>query len=69
VVPATTREDPPSDRSVTERVLRFLDMVGLEPATARSLVVTPACGLAGADAAWARRALALCRTVAVNLRD
>ena len=69
VVPATTPESPPSDRSVTERVLRFLDMVGLEPATAGSLVVTPACGLAGADPAWARRALALCQTVAANLRD
>jgi hypothetical protein len=31
-------------------------------------VVTPACGLAGADPAWARQALALCRAVAANLR-
>jgi len=68
VVPATVPEHPPSDRAVTERVLRFLDMLGLEPAAAGSLVVTPACGLAGADPAWARRALALCRTVAANLR-
>lgn len=69
VVPVTAPEHPPSDRSVTERVLRFLDMLGLEPAAAGSLVVTPACGLAGADPAWARRALGLCRTVAANLRD
>ena len=32
------------------------------------LVVTPSCGLAGADARWARRALDLCRAVAANLR-
>jgi methionine synthase II (cobalamin-independent) len=69
VVPTTAPDHPPSDRAVTERVLRFLDMLGLEPATATSLVVTPACGLAGADPAWARRALALCRAVAANLRD
>ena len=31
------------------------------------LLVTPACGLAGASPAWARRALALCREVATNL--
>jgi methionine synthase II (cobalamin-independent) len=58
----------PSDRDVTERVLRFLDLVGLDPETAGSLVVTPSCGLAAADPRWARRALALCRTVAADLR-
>jgi hypothetical protein len=58
----------PSDRAVTERVLRWLDMLGLDPESAASLVVTPACGLAGADETWARRALGLCRTVAANLR-
>jgi methionine synthase II (cobalamin-independent) len=69
VVPAIAPATSPSDRSVTERVLRFLDMVGLAPAAVATLVVTPACGLAGADPAWARRALVLCRTVAANLRD
>jgi hypothetical protein len=69
VVPTTAPDHPPSERAVTERVLRFLDMLGLEPATVGTLVVTPACGLAGADPVWARRALALCRAVAANLRD
>lgn len=70
VVPSTAPPagTEPSDRAVTERVLRWLDMLGLDPESAASLVVTPACGLAGADETWARRALGLCRTVAANLR-
>jgi methionine synthase II (cobalamin-independent) len=67
VVPSTGPASEVTDRSVTERVLRFLEMVGLDPDTAGSLVVTPTCGLAGADPAWARRALRLCRTVAADL--
>ena len=53
---------------VTERVLRFLEMVGLDPDSAGSLVVTPSCGLAGAGPVAARRALRLARTVAGDLR-
>ena len=53
---------------MTERVLRLLDMLGLDPEVAATLVVTPSCGLAGADPGWARRALSLCRTVAADLR-
>jgi methionine synthase II (cobalamin-independent) len=68
VVPTRAPTTPLSDRAVTERVLRFLDMLGLDPESASSLVVTPSCGLAGADPAWARRALVLCRTVAADLR-
>ncbi len=68
VVPSTAPASPPSDTAVTERVLRLLDMLGLDPEASPSLVVTPSCGLAGADGTWARRALGLCRTVAANLR-
>jgi hypothetical protein len=50
-------------------VLRFLDMLGLDPGSAGSLVVTPACGLAGADPAWAREAMRLVAKVATHLRD
>ena len=58
VVPSTDPGTAPTERQVTERVLRWLDMLGLDPATvADQLVLTPACGLAGATA-WARRALA-----------
>ena len=67
VVPATDPDTPPTDDAVTERVLRVLDMLGLDPQTAGDLVVTPSCGLAGAGPAWARRALALSERVARNL--
>lgn len=56
------------ERELTDRVLRFLDMLGFDPDTAgASLVVTPTCGLAGADAGWARRALQLARAAAASL--
>lgn len=58
----------PSDKTVVERVLRWLDMVGLDPATVgERVVVTPACGLAGATPADARRATELVRSVARSL--
>jgi methionine synthase II (cobalamin-independent) len=67
VVPTTAPARPLSDGTVTERVHRLLDMLGLDPQSAASLVVTPGCGLAGADPEWARRALHLCRQVASAL--
>jgi methionine synthase II (cobalamin-independent) len=74
VVPATDPTDDartwPDDGSVTERVLRLLDMLGLDPAgsgTSGDLVITPSCGLAGASPAWARRACELSARVARNL--
>jgi len=68
VVPSIPPAAPPSDRAVTERVLRLLDMLGLDQETASSLVLTPACGLARADAGWARQALTLVRKAASSLR-
>ena len=64
VVPTTRPSTELSEGTVADRVLRFLDMLGLDPATAASLVVTPACGLAGADPAWAREALRLAQRAA-----
>jgi methionine synthase II (cobalamin-independent) len=64
-VPTAEPSTKPTEKSVTERVLRLLDMLGLEPGT--GLVLTPACGLAGATSAWSREALALVRTAAANL--
>ena len=64
-VPATAPETPLDDGSVIERLQRLLEMLGLEPSG--RMVVTPGCGLAGSDAAWARRALALARTAAAEL--
>jgi hypothetical protein len=68
VVPSTEPDTRPTDRDLTEQVLRFLDMTGVDPGEpGDALVVTPACGLAGATPAWAREALRLSRTVAGNV--
>lgn len=68
VVPSTDPESAPTDKQLTERVLRWLDMVGLDAEeVADRLVVTPACGLAGASPGWARRAMELARTSAASL--
>lgn len=70
VVPATDPSEgaAPTEGVVTDRVLRFLDMVGLDPTeVGGSLVVTPTCGLAGASPAWAREAIRLCAAVAAAL--
>jgi len=51
--------------SLVEQVLRWLDLVGMDPAEVGDLVaVSPACGLAGADPGWARQAIELSRAVA-----
>ena len=67
VVPGSDPDPWPTEGATTDRVLRLLDMLGLEPGAVPSLVLTPACGLAGASPAWAREALRLVRTVATNL--
>lgn len=68
VVPSVEPATWPTDRALTDRVLRLLDMLGFEPDTAgEMLVVTPSCGLAGATTDWARRAIELSRQVAANL--
>lgn len=68
VLPASDRPTPVGDAEVTERVLRWLDRVGLEPEqVSASLVLTPACGLAGASPAYARTALTTSRAAARRL--
>jgi methionine synthase II (cobalamin-independent) len=71
VVPSTdppTGADAPGDAPVTEAVLRWLEMVGLDPElVGEHLVLTPTCGLAGASQVWARTALDLVRRAAANL--
>ncbi|GAB6983739.1 uroporphyrinogen decarboxylase/cobalamine-independent methonine synthase family protein [Nocardioides pyridinolyticus] len=68
VVPGLAPATEPTDAHVTESVLRWLDMLGLDPAeVSDGLVVTPSCGLAGATPAWVRTALTLLRTTAGNL--
>jgi methionine synthase II (cobalamin-independent) len=68
VVPSLEPATPPTATALTEQVLRWLDMTGLDPETVSDrLVLTPTCGLAGASPAWARQALALCHEAATNL--
>jgi methionine synthase II (cobalamin-independent) len=70
VVPSQESGAEPTEKHVTESVLRWLDMVGLDPATVGgTLVISPACGFAGASQGWSRRALALLRVSARNLTD
>ncbi len=68
VVPTGEPDAPLTDAAVVERVLRWLDMLGIDPAgIGDQLVVTPACGLAGATPAWARQSLETCRKAATHL--
>jgi len=68
LVPSVDPGPEPGSAALTERVLRLLDLLGLDPAeVTEQLVVTPACGLAGASPTWARRATELCREVARNI--
>jgi len=68
VVPALEPEATPTDKQLVERVERWLDMVGLAPdELGDRLVVTPACGLAGASPSWARRAISLSLSAARHL--
>lgn len=69
IVPGTDPATEPTDTQLTESVLRWLDMLGLDPAeVGERIVVTPSCGLAGASPAWARTALGLLTRTAANLR-
>ena len=68
LLPGTDPATAPTDAHVTEAALRWLDMLGLDAAeVGERLVLSPACGLAGASPAWVRRALALLRSAATHL--
>ncbi len=54
ILPRNTRDDPPAQTA--RNILRFWRALGMNPAdAARQVVVTPACGLAGASAGTGRR--------------
>jgi len=58
------------EAEVVERVLRWLDMVGLEPATVGNFLgISGTCGLAGATQQWARRVIEISRRAAAELSD
>lgn len=59
----------PSPADTVEPVRRLWRRLGLDPAGLRTVVVTPACGMAGADREHVRAALRLCREAARQLAD
>jgi hypothetical protein len=60
VVPALAPDVPPSDLDLVDRLQRLYSRLDQDPARMiASTVVTPTCGLAGADLGWARAAYAL----------
>ncbi len=68
VVPSVDPDVEPTEKAVTERVVRWLDVLGLDPdGVSDRVVLTPACGLAGASPGWARRATELCSGAAREL--
>lgn len=68
VVPSTDPAAPPTEKDVVSSVHRWLDLVGLDPAeVAGRLVLSPACGQAGASSGWVRQSLALLRSAAASL--
>lgn len=61
-------ETPLRVRPVVDRVLRTCDMLGFDPAeVSDQIVLTPACGLAGASPSYARAALRTVREAAAAL--
>ncbi len=65
VVPAVDPDPTPTTGAVVDRVQRLLDMLGHDPAeVSGQIVLTPACGLAGAGAAYAREVFKTLREAA-----
>jgi methionine synthase II (cobalamin-independent) len=70
VVPAVDPARTPTDQQVVERVVRLLDMLGLDPdEVGGQLVLTPSCGLAGASPSYVRAALSRARDSAARTYD
>jgi len=62
MVPAQDPGGRPTSRALARTAFDLADRLGFDRERLAHLAVpTPTCGLAGADPAWARRALALCR--------
>lgn len=64
LVPGVAPDRPPTLAQAAKPALDLVDRLGFPRSIlAERAVPTPTCGLAGADAAWARRSLALLRDV------
>jgi len=70
VVPALGPGVPPTVRAIVDPVRRLWHELGFAPERlAETVVLTPACGLAGASDGWSRTALRLVRQAARVLAD
>ncbi len=70
VLPGTATDRRPSVEQVAAAVAAVTDRIGLPRAVLRDRVgISPACGLAGATAGWARAALGLAQRAADALTD
>jgi methionine synthase II (cobalamin-independent) len=68
VVPAVAPTAAPTVRAAADRALRLLDMLGHDPEdVGDQLVLTPACGLAGATSSYAGTVLRLLAEAAREL--
>ncbi|CRK58904.1 Methionine synthase, vitamin-B12 independent, putative [Alloactinosynnema sp. L-07] len=64
LLPSTDPRDAPTLRAAADPALRLVDRLGFPRSILGShAVATSTCGLAGASAAWARRAMAIARDV------
>ncbi|KDE98134.1 methionine synthase [Mycolicibacterium aromaticivorans JS19b1 = JCM 16368] len=65
LVPTSAPAARPSAEEVAAAAVAITDRIGFSRSSVRDLVgISPACGLAGADAAWARVAIGLCQRAA-----
>lgn len=69
VHPSADPDHAPTETQVTERVVRWLDMLGLDPETVGSrLLLSATCGYSGASTSWARQSLSTLRKAASHLQ-
>jgi methionine synthase II (cobalamin-independent) len=67
-VPATAPDKELAPEQVAANCAELTDRIGLSrKVLAEQIVISPACGLAGADADWATAALTLCGKAAGGL--
>jgi methionine synthase II (cobalamin-independent) len=70
LVPPSAPAAPPSAEELASAAVAITDRIGFSRSTVRERVgISPACGLAGADNAWARVAIGLCQRAANAVGD
>ncbi|KAA0103436.1 methionine synthase [Mycolicibacterium sp. P1-5] len=70
LVPPNAPAARPSAEEVASAAVAITDRIGFSRSVVRDRVgISPACGLAGADSAWARVAIGLCQRAAAAVAD